>query len=81
MSAKKFAIRASVSGASVISLALYNWLGFEPLRWLGLALYLVCLAMFLRTLVLSLVNMKKVTADLLVVSVMAVSNSARLIRK
>lgn len=47
MSAKTFAIRASVSGAAVVSLALYNWLGFEPLRWLGLALYVVCLAMFL----------------------------------
>ena len=81
MSAKTFAIRASVSGAAVVCLALYDWLGFDPLRWLGLALYLVCLAMFLWTLVLSLVKMKKVTADLLVVSVMAVSNSARLIRK
>jgi heavy metal translocating P-type ATPase len=73
MSAKTFVIRASVSGAAVVSLMLYNWLGFEPLRWLGLVLYLVCLAMFLRTLVLSLVKMKKVTADLLVVSVMTVT--------
>ena len=73
MSAKTFAIRASVSGASVISLTLYDWLGFDPLRWLGLALYLVCLAMFLRTLVRALVKMRKVTADLLLVSVMTVA--------
>ncbi|MBE9507435.1 MAG: hypothetical protein IMY86_05245 [Chloroflexi bacterium] len=44
-------------------------------------LYIVCLAMFLWTLILSLVKTRKVTADLLVVSVMAVSNSARLIRR
>jgi len=73
MSAKTFAIRASVSGAAAISLALYNWLGFEPLRWLGLALYVACLGMFLWTLTLSLVKMKRVTADLLVVSVVIVA--------
>ncbi len=73
MSAKTFAIRASVSGAAVVGLALHDWLGFDPLRWLGLALYLVCLAMFLRTLIRALVKMKKVTADLLVVSVMTVT--------
>jgi heavy metal translocating P-type ATPase len=73
MSAKTFIIRALISGAAVISLALYGWLGFEQFRWLGLVLYIVCLAMFLRTLILSLVKMKKVTADLLIVSVMAVT--------
>ena len=73
VSAKTFAIRASVSGAAVVSLALYDWLGFEPLRWLGLVLYVVCLAMFLRTLIRALVKMKKVTADLLLVSVMTVA--------
>ncbi len=73
MSAKTFAIRASVSGAAVVSLALYDWLGFEPLRWLGLVLYVVCLAMFLRTLIRALVKMRKVTADLLLVSVMTVT--------
>ncbi|HIE13451.1 MAG TPA: cadmium-translocating P-type ATPase [Desulfotomaculum sp.] len=69
----QFAIRAAISGAAAIALGLYDWTGFEPLRWAGLALYLTCLAMFLRAFTLSLVKTKKVTADLLVVSVMIVA--------
>jgi Cu+-exporting ATPase len=69
--------RAVAAGAAVVSLAIYNRLGIEPILWLGLALYLLCLAMFLGTLIRSLVKTRKVTADLLVASVMIVALASR----
>jgi cation transport ATPase len=73
MSVKTHIIRASVSGAAVISLLLYDWLGFAPIWWLGLVLYIICLVMFLQSLIRALVKMRKVTADLLVASMMIVA--------
>lgn len=71
--AKTFAIRALVAVAAVIVLAIYKWQGIEPVMWLGLVFYVICLAMYLKSLYLALFKMRKITADLLIVTVMIVS--------
>jgi Cu+-exporting ATPase len=73
MSAKVFAIRTVIALMAVLSFALHNWTGFELLKWLGLICYLICFAMYARALFMSLTQTKRVTADLLVVTVMVVS--------
>jgi Cu+-exporting ATPase len=52
---------------------LAQWWEVAPLRWVGLAFYAICLAMFAQTLLHALLKMKKVTADLLVVTVLVVT--------
>ena len=73
MSAKVFVIRTAIALMAVLSFAVHNWTGFEPLKWLGLIFYLICFAMYARALFMSLTQTKRVTADLLVVTVMVVS--------
>lgn len=58
---------------AVFSLAINIWIGFELLQWLGLVFYLICFVMYAKSLYLALAKTKKVTADLLVVTVMIVS--------
>ncbi len=58
---------------AVLCFAVHNWLGFELLRWIGLFFYFICFAMYLKALFIALTKTKRVTADLLVVTVMVVS--------
>lgn len=73
MSSKVFFIRALVAAGAVLCLGLWQIKGLNPVYWAGLAFYLVCLAMYAKALYNALFKMKKVTADLLVVTVMVVS--------
>jgi heavy metal translocating P-type ATPase len=73
MSARIFILRTIVALIAVLGLALHAWTGVEWTRWIGLLCYFVCLAMYVRALFTALVGMRKVTADLLVVTVMIVS--------
>lgn len=73
MSAKLFIIRTLVALAAVLSFGAHKWTGFEPLKWLGLIFYSICFFMYLKTLLLAIFRTKRVTADLLVVTVMVVS--------
>lgn len=73
MSAKTFLIRGVVALVAVLCLACHGWTGFAVLQWFGLLSYAVCFAMYMKALVLSLFRTRRVTADLLVVTVMVVS--------
>lgn len=73
MSARIFLIRTIVALAAVLGFAVYRWTGFQPLNWLGIIFYCVCFAMYLRALFVALTRTRRVTADLLVVTVMTVS--------
>jgi heavy metal translocating P-type ATPase len=73
MSSRTLWIRAGVSACAVIGLALARWWDVAPLRWIGLVFYAICLAMLAQTLLGALFKMKKVTADLLVVTVLIVT--------
>lgn len=77
MSAKSFAIRMAVALIAVLGFALHRWTGAATLLWLGSAFYLFCLAMYMRSLFVALVQTRKVTADLLVVTVMVVAFLAK----
>ncbi|HZK07565.1 MAG TPA: cation-translocating P-type ATPase [Bacteroidales bacterium] len=76
MSPKKFIIRTVIALIAVLCLALDVWIAFPPVKYLGLIFYFVCFAMYLKELYLALFKMRKVTADLLVVTVMIVSLAA-----
>lgn len=65
--------RTVVALAAVLGLAVHQWIGSTPLKWLGLILYWICFAMYLRSLLAALIQTKRVTADLLVVTVMGVA--------
>jgi Cu+-exporting ATPase len=73
MSARGFVHRTVIALITVLSLTVYSWTGVEPLKWFGLILYFACFSMYLRSLLISLNRTKKVTADLLVLTVMVVS--------
>jgi Cu+-exporting ATPase len=73
MSAKVFLIRTIVALAAVLSFVTHEWTGFEPLKWLGLIFYSLCFFLYLKALYFSLSRTRRVTADLLVVTVMVVS--------
>jgi heavy metal translocating P-type ATPase len=73
MSAKVFIIRTVIALMSVLSFAVHSWTDFEPINWLGLVLYAICFAMYAKALVAALAQTRRVTADLLVVTVMVVS--------
>ncbi|HHU75837.1 MAG TPA: cadmium-translocating P-type ATPase [Firmicutes bacterium] len=73
MSSKTFLLRTVMALIAVFSLAINIWIGFELLQWLGLVFYLICFVMYAKSLYLALAKTKKVTADLLVVTVMIVS--------
>ncbi|BBO76503.1 hypothetical protein DSCW_39200 [Desulfosarcina widdelii] len=77
MSAKIFAIRMVVALIAVLGFALHRWTGAAPLLWLGSVSYFICLAMYARSLFTALVQTRRVTADLLVVTVMVVSFLAK----
>lgn len=76
MSAKTFTVRAIIALTSVFDLAVYKCTGNETVMWIGLIFYFTCLVMFAWSLLVSLIRERKVTADLLVVTVMAVSLTA-----
>jgi Cu+-exporting ATPase len=73
MSAKIFVIRMVMALIAVLSFAILHWTGFKPLKWLGLIFYFICFAMYAKALFMTLTRTKRVTADLLVVTVMMVS--------
>ena len=73
MSAKGFLIRTIVALAAVVCFAIHIWAGYGAFRWLGLIFYLVCFVMYVKALFLALFRTRRVTADLLVVTVMVVS--------
>lgn len=76
MSAKTFTIRAIIALTSVFDLAVYKWTGNETVMWIGLIFYFMCLVMYVMSLFIALYRERKVTADLLVVTVMTVSLTA-----
>jgi cation transport ATPase len=73
MTARVFAIRAVATLVAVLSFAAYEKTSFETFEWIGLIFYFVCFFMYLRALFIALFRTKRVTADLLVVTVMVVS--------
>ncbi|MEG3071370.1 MAG: hypothetical protein RQM92_11605 [Candidatus Syntrophopropionicum ammoniitolerans] len=73
MSAKVFITRTIVAIVAVLSLAVHIWTSFAPFEWLGLVFYAVCFVMYAKALFFALTKTKRVTADLLVVTVMIVS--------
>lgn len=73
MSAKTFMIRTLVALAAVICLAIHKWTAYNPAMWLGLVFYFICFAMYFKALFFALTRTRRITADLLVVTVMAVS--------
>ena len=73
MSARGFLIRTIVALAAVLCFAIHMWAGYGAFRWLGLIFYLVCFAMYMKALFLALFRTRRITADLLVVTVMVVS--------
>ncbi|NMB40661.1 MAG: cadmium-translocating P-type ATPase [Firmicutes bacterium] len=73
MSSKTFLLRTIMALLAVLGFAIYNWVDLEPFRWLGLVFYVICFAMYAQALYLALTKTKKVTADLLVVTVMIVT--------
>jgi Cu+-exporting ATPase len=73
MTAKVFALRTVMALVAVLSFAAYEGTGLETFRWIGLIFYTICFFMYLKALFLSLSQSKRVTADLLVVTVMVVS--------
>lgn len=62
-----------VALGAVLCLGLGKWQEIGPAVWVGMAFYFVCYIMYLKALVNALFKMKKVTADLLVLTVMTVS--------
>lgn len=73
MSAKVFITRTIVAIVAVLSLAVHIWTGLAPFEWLGLIFYAICFVMYTKALFFALTKTKRVTADLLVVTVMIVS--------
>lgn len=73
MSAKTFLIRGMAALGAVLCFAGHGWTGHAILWWSGLLFYVVCFAMYTKALILSLFRTRRVTADLLVVTVMVVS--------
>lgn len=71
MTAKKFLIRAVTALLALV--CFWAAPAVPALKWAGLILYLLCLAMFVRTLVPALFKARKITADVLIVTVMIVS--------
>lgn len=67
----------AVALVAVLGFAFHRWTGAAPLLWLGLVFYLLCLAMYVRSLFAALLRTRKVTADLLVVTVMVVAFLAK----
>ncbi len=73
MSAKAFIIRTLVALVAVICLVAHQWTGFEPMMGFALIFYFICLTMYAKALLFALLKTRRVTADLLVVTVMVVS--------
>ncbi|NLK08656.1 MAG: cadmium-translocating P-type ATPase [Firmicutes bacterium] len=73
MSSKTFLQRATVAIVAVLCFAIYDRVGLELLHWIGLSFYAVCFIMYAKALFTSLIKTKKITADLLVITVMVVS--------
>ncbi|NMA64955.1 MAG: cadmium-translocating P-type ATPase [Clostridiaceae bacterium] len=73
MSSKTFIVRTGVAVAAVLSFLAYNRFGFELFKGIGLLFYVACFIMYAKALFMALTKAKKVTADLLVVTVMLAS--------
>jgi cation transport ATPase len=73
MSAKGFAIRMATALIAVLGFALHRWTDAAPPLWMGSVFYFICLAMYARSLFTALMQTRRVTADLLVVTVMVVA--------
>ncbi len=73
MSSRTFWIRAGVALCGILTLTLAHWWAQPWLHWMGLVFWAACLVMFAQTLFRALFNTHKVTADLLVVTVLLVT--------
>ena len=71
--AKPYVQRAVVTGCALLFLAIYIFVEVMPLFWLGLTLYILSMGIFLHSLIRSIIVNRRVTAELLIVSVMVVS--------
>ncbi|MFO7840304.1 MAG: heavy metal translocating P-type ATPase [Desulfosalsimonadaceae bacterium] len=73
MSAKPFVWRTLLALAAVCFIGARHWLPLLPLLWAGLVFYGLCFLLYLKAFLISLTRNRRVTADLLVATVMAVS--------
>lgn len=73
MSSRTYWIRAGVALGAITMIMLARWWGQLWLHWIGLVFWVVCLIMFSQTLFWTLFKTHKVTADLLVVTVLLVT--------
>lgn len=73
MSAKIFLVRAIIALIAVAFISAYNRTGMPVLLWPGLVFYAVCSLMYLKALLSALFKTRRVSADFLVVTVLAVS--------
>lgn len=73
MSAKIFFVRAIIALIAVAFISAYNRTGMPVLLWPGLVFYAVCSLMYLKALLSALFKTRRITADFLVVTVLAVS--------
>ncbi|MCG8529045.1 MAG: HAD family hydrolase, partial [Desulfovibrionales bacterium] len=76
MGSKLFTKRSIIAAIAVLCLGLAQWKNIAPLQWVGLIFYLTCLGMYGKSLYNTLFKMRKITADLLLVTVMTVSLAA-----
>ena len=73
MSAKLFIARTLVALAAVAGLVVHKWTGIHLFLWIGLGCYAVCFLQYTHALWVALSRARRLTADLLVVTVMLVS--------
>ncbi|MBA2882094.1 heavy metal translocating P-type ATPase [Desulfosalsimonas propionicica] len=73
MSAKIFLLRAIIALIAVAFISAYNRTGMPVLLWPGLVFYAVCSLMYLKAFLSALFKTRRVSADFLVVTVLAVS--------
>lgn len=76
MNARTFAIRTIIAFASVILIFFGKKNGLNPVLYGGYLFFTACLLMYLKSLYKALFHMHKVTADLLVVTVMIITAAA-----
>ncbi|WP_419657267.1 heavy metal translocating P-type ATPase [Desulfosarcina variabilis str. Montpellier] len=70
MSSNVFFVRMIIAAGAVLGFSWHHFSNFKPPFWIGMGFYIVCFAMYARAMALAMVRTKRVTADLLVVTVM-----------
>ena len=59
-----------IAAGAVLGFSWHHFSNFKPPFWIGMGFYIVCFAMYARAMALAMLRTKRVTADLLVVTVM-----------